>query len=104
MSASKSIRYTALFGAFGAIFGVVLAVFLMALTFMHPGPLTEFILRLTFRLCPLFVVGIGLKSWLGLITVVLVSNAFIYGVPFAAIGGVIATFWKGSNDNRVSST
>jgi hypothetical protein len=80
---------------------MVLAVLLMTLTVMiHLYPLA----RLTFRLCPLFILGIELKSWTGLIAVVLLGNAVYYGIPFAVIGAVIGAFTKGPRNSRVSST
>ncbi len=96
MAQTRIFRFSVRFGVGGAIFGVFLAILLMTLTLMvRVYPLAGFIEHLTFRLCPLLILGFGLKSWTGLIAVVLFSNAVLYGIPFAVAGAVVGAFTKG---------
>jgi hypothetical protein len=92
------------FGLAGAISGVVLGIVLMTQSQINLYPFNGFVERLTFRLCPLYVLGFVLKSWVELIAAVLISNAFLYGVLFAVVGAVIGACTRDPNQSRVSST
>ena len=75
----------------------------MALEQINLGEFGDILDRLTFRLCPLYILGFSSLGWIGLIAVVLVSNALIYGAIFAAVGAVVGAFMKGPDHSRVSS-
>ena len=80
--------------AWGAIVGIGIAVLMILLD--HLGPFSVrvngFLDRVTFRLCPLFILGFwkSMKSWPELILITIVGNALLYGILFMVIASVIA--------------
>jgi hypothetical protein len=103
MSTRRIVLLAGRFGVVGAISGVVLGILLMVLEQVNLGEFGDIFDRLTFRLCPLYILGFGSIGWIGLIVVVLVSNALIYGAIFAAIGAVAGALMKDPDHSRVSS-
>ena len=79
------IRSLVRFGVIGAIFGVVLAATLMSLDAIRPFPwyMNGTIERLTFKLCPLYVLGFASISKTSWIVSVFLGNAVLYGGAFA---------------------
>jgi hypothetical protein len=75
----------------GAAVGAGVAIVLITLTFVEPFPwqMGGAIDRLTFRLCPLFILGFwnGMGSMTELIIVTIIGNAILYGIA----GGIIAS-------------
>jgi hypothetical protein len=88
-SSRRIVRTGGRFGLAGAIFGAALAVVLMSLCEINLYPLNGFIERVAFRLCPLYILGFASISWVGLIAVVLLSNAILYGAIFAVVGATL---------------
>jgi hypothetical protein len=75
--------------ALGAAVGIGIAVLMVSLYEIRPFPfpVDEFIERLTFRLCPLFIMGFSssVKSTTSLVLITLAGNALLYGMLFAVI-------------------
>jgi hypothetical protein len=103
MNTKRVVRLIGRFGLVGATSGVALAAVLMTLERINLYPLDGFIDHLTFRLCPLYILGFSSISWIGLIAVVIVSNALLYGAIFEAVGAVVGALKKGPDQFRVSS-
>jgi hypothetical protein len=76
----------------GAATGLIVAIVLMSLSAYNLYPLNGFVERLTFALCPLYILGFAPVSWFTLIGVVLLSNALLYGVGFGIVGVAIEMF------------
>jgi hypothetical protein len=76
----------------GAALGTGVAIILITLTFARPFPwqVDGAVERLTFRLCPLFILGFGMGSWASVIVVTIFGNAILYGTAFGAVAAVVS--------------
>jgi hypothetical protein len=75
--------------------GVAVATVLLPITFARPisAAANGFFERLAFQLCPLFVLGFGLKSWIWLFACVFLGNALLYGLAFGLLGFLARSFY-----------
>jgi hypothetical protein len=85
----RAIRNAAMIGA---AVGTGVAIVLITLTFVRPFPwqVDGAVEKLTFRLCPLFILGFGMGSWTSVVVVTIVGNAILYGAAFGAIATVVS--------------
>jgi hypothetical protein len=84
----RTIRNGALIGTAA---GAGVAIILITLSCFSPFPwyMNGTIERLTFRLCPLFILGFanGMGSMANVVMITILGNAILYGIA----GGIIAT-------------
>jgi mevalonate kinase len=73
----------------GSAVGTGVAIILLTLTFLRPSLAVE---KVTFRLCPLFILGFGMGSWASVIVVTIVGNAVFYGAAFGALSAVVSLY------------
>lgn len=77
----------------GAVAGAAIAVALISLVTLRPFsvPVNGFIENVTFRICPLFILGFSsyVRNWAELLFITIVGNAFLYGAWGAIIGLII---------------
>ena len=85
------------FGAIlGGIAGTGIAVVLLSLEYIRPFPpnANAFIERMTFKLCPLYVLGftnVVSREWrVGVLTII--GNTLLYGIAFGIIAAIISLF------------
>jgi hypothetical protein len=82
----------------GAAVGMAITVLMISLVWIRPFsvPVNSFIERMTFRLCPLFILGFwsGVTSLTELFFITIVGNALLYGAVFAVIALGVALFKK----------
>jgi uncharacterized protein YabN with tetrapyrrole methylase and pyrophosphatase domain len=89
---------TAKGAAIGAAAGAGIAILMISLDNMNLGrisiPLSSFIDRAVFRVCPLYALGFTdvVKSMTSVIIITIISNALLYGALFALIVGGVALF------------
>ena len=80
----------------GAITGAVIAILLLSLKATRPFSIhtNSLIERLTFRLCPLYILGFSndVQSMTGLIIITLLGNIVIYAIGFT----IVALLVKGA--------
>jgi ABC-type nitrate/sulfonate/bicarbonate transport system permease component len=100
----KDIRFGALLGA---SVGAGVAIVLITLTLVRPFPwqVNGVIEHLTFRLCPLFILGFGLGSWASVFVVTIIGNAILYGATFGTIAAVASMYKRfAAKQNEPRST
>jgi len=80
----------------GAIVGAGVAVVLIALD--HIGPLSPdanaFVDRLTFKLCPLYVLGftnVVSHEWM-VVVLTIIGNTLLYGIAFGIVAAIVSLF------------
>jgi hypothetical protein len=73
--------------AIGAAVGIGIAVLMVSIYYIRPFafPVDGMVERLTFKLCPFFILGFALKSSTVLVVVTILGNALLYGVLFSVI-------------------
>jgi hypothetical protein len=80
----------------GAVVGAGVAVILLSLERIRPfSPDTNaFIERLTFKLCPLYVLGFSnaVSSMAAVVTLTILGNAVLYGLVFGGVAGLLSLF------------
>jgi hypothetical protein len=80
----------------GAAIGAGVAIVLTTLDLVRPFSvfIDGIIESLTFRLCPLYVLGFanGMGSMTNVVIVTVIGNAILYGITFAAIAAVASLF------------
>jgi hypothetical protein len=76
----------------GALTGIALAIILISLDNANilPFSVHPFEERLTFRLCPLYILGFSndIHSMTALVAVTIAGNAVLYGLAGAVVGAV----------------
>jgi hypothetical protein len=79
----------------GILTGATVATVLLPLSFARPfsAAANGFLERLAFQLCPLFILGFGLKSWIWLFAFVFLGNALLYGLAFGLLGFLARSFY-----------
>jgi hypothetical protein len=79
----------------GMVTGVSVATILLSIIFTRPfsGAANGFFVRLTFQLCPLFILGFALKCWIWLFVFVFLGNALLYGLAFGLLGFLAQSFY-----------
>jgi hypothetical protein len=80
----------------GGIVGTGIAVVLLSLEYIRPFPpnANAFVERVTFKLCPLYVLGftsLVSREWMVIVLTIL-GNAVLYGLMFAGAGGILSLF------------
>lgn len=84
----------------GAVVGVGIAVVLVPLIQIRPFPVAvnSFLERVTFKLCPLLVLGFSsdMKSMTGVVVVTILGNAVLYGLIFGLVAGAVSLFRRGA--------
>lgn len=87
----RTIREGALIGA---AIGAIVATILITLSFSRPFPwyMNGAIEKLTFKLCPLFILGFanGMGSMTNVVIITIIGNAILYGIA----GGIIAVIFS----------
>jgi hypothetical protein len=80
--------------ALGAGLGAGIAIILISFEHIRPfsAHANAVVERLTFRLCPLYILGFtnGIGSMTVLVIVTILGNALLYGVTL----GIVAALWK----------
>lgn len=80
----------------GAVVGTGVAVVLISLVSIRPfSPDTNaFIERLTFKLCPLYVLGFSnaVSSMAAVVAIAILGNAILYGLVFGGVAGLLSLF------------
>jgi hypothetical protein len=80
----------------GAVVGASVAIILLTLTFVRPFPwyMNGAIEKLTFRLCPLFILGFanGMGSMTVVVIITIIGNAILYGTAFGVIAAIVSLF------------
>ncbi len=77
----------------GAAVGAGVAIVLITLTFVRPFYMANgFIESLTFRLCPLFILGFanGMGSMTSVVIITMIGNAILYGIAGMIIAAIIS--------------
>jgi hypothetical protein len=78
----------------GAIVGAGVAVVLLSLDHIRPfSPDTNaFIEKLTFKVCPLYVLGFMnvVTTMASVVVLTILGNAVLYGAVFAGVAGILA--------------
>jgi hypothetical protein len=80
----------------GAVMGAGVAVVLLSLEYIRPFPpnANAFVERLTFKLCPVYILiftNYVSKEWMVIVLTIL-GNAVLYGVVFGVIAGILTLF------------
>ena len=80
----------------GAVVGASVAIILLTLTFVRPFPwyMNEAIEKLTFSLCPLFILAFanGMGSMTTVVIIAIIGNAILYGIVFGVIAAMISLY------------
>jgi hypothetical protein len=80
----------------GAAVGAGVAIVLTILDSVRPFPWQSngVVERLTFRLCPLYILGFadGMGSMTNVVIVTVIGNAILYGTAFGALAVVVSLF------------
>ncbi|HEY1938111.1 MAG TPA: hypothetical protein VGJ33_09270 [Candidatus Angelobacter sp.] len=80
----------------GAIVGTGVAVVLLSLEYIRPFPgnANAFVEKLTFKLCPAYILifmNVVSKEWM-VVALTILGNAVLYGLVFGAIAGILSLF------------
>lgn len=80
----------------GAVVGAGVAVLLLSLEYIRPFPpnANAFVERLTFKLCPVYILiftNYVSKEWMVIVLTIL-GNAVLYGAVFGLIAGIFPLF------------
>jgi hypothetical protein len=80
----------------GGIVGTGIAVVLLSLEYIRPFPpnANAFVERMTFKLCPLYILGftnLVSREWMVAVLTIL-GNAVLYGIAFGIIAAIVSLF------------
>jgi len=80
----------------GAVVGASVAIVLITLTLLRPFPwyVNGAVEKMTFRLCPLFMLGFasGIGSMTTLIIFTILANAILYAIAFTVIAAIMTVY------------
>ncbi|MGO9340256.1 MAG: hypothetical protein ACLPY1_22400 [Terracidiphilus sp.] len=67
---------------------------LITLDFVRPFSLhaNRAVVKLTLQLCPLFILGFGMHSWVSVVAFSIIGNVILYGAVFGAIAAIIPLY------------